>query len=309
MKIAGLSVVLLSLTVFENDAFVPHKSTFRRLNTLKSQKDLHEFDFLLQETTDANVQQQVGQPQSRRRIMLNDDRQTVLASTTFAQPDVEEYVEESDPYADIGLEPANPQVMKLQENPSFSTRVENKLKSMDLQDIVSTLIIPSIVVFAGARWGYNRISERVVDKADDLLDAFASEMIYHDGDFEEMKMCQKDYSKKLVWLGPGKTQTMLKKYLELYAKKRTVSPQAISSLSYVFSLFNLSEEKAAQLLVSLCRDMGDGKIASAGKLLFFGTHILKSPQGRAALEPIKDMIKATYREEAVAETMVDASQK
>ena len=59
------------------------------------------------------------------------------------------------------------------------------------------------------------------------MDSFASEMIYHDGDFEEMKLCHADYSKKLVMLGPSKTSTMLKRYLELYAKKRTVSPQAI----------------------------------------------------------------------------------
>merc|ERR1712021_231412 len=96
------------------------------------------------------------------------------------------------------------------------------------------------------------------------LESFASEMIYHDGDFEEMKLCYLDFSKKLAFLGPSKSSTMLKKYLETYAKKRTVSPQAISSLSYVFTLFKLSEEKAGKLLVSLCRDMGGEKISSAG---------------------------------------------
>lgn len=61
--------------------------------------------------------------------------------------------------------------------------------------------------------------------------------------------------------------------------------------------------------MSLCRDMGDTKISSAGKLLFFGSRILKGPEGQAALQPIKEMIKATYREETVAETMVEASQQ
>mmetsp|Transcript_40283 Transcript_40283/g.116440 ORF Transcript_40283/g.116440 Transcript_40283/m.116440 type:complete len:103 (+) Transcript_40283:1-309(+) len=102
---------------------------------------------------------------------------------------------------------------------------------------------------------------------------------------------------------------MLKRYLQLYAKKRTVSPQAISSLSYVFSLFKLSEEKTAQILVSLCRDMGDEKISSAGKLLFFGSRILKSAEGKKALEPIREMIKSTYREASVADTMIETSQQ
>jgi hypothetical protein len=82
-----------------------------------------------------------------------------------------------------------------------------------------------------------------------------------------------------------------------------------SSLSYVFSLFKLSEEEAAEILVSLCEDMGGQKISSAGKLLFFGSRILKSPEGKAALEPIKNMIKATYSGVEGAETLVETSQQ
>jgi rubredoxin len=82
-----------------------------------------------------------------------------------------------------------------------------------------------------------------------------------------------------------------------------------STLSYVFSIFKLSEEKAAQLLVSLCKEMGNERMSSAGKLLFFGSRILKSPEGKAALTPIRDMIKGSYREIEVAETMVETSQQ
>lgn len=82
-----------------------------------------------------------------------------------------------------------------------------------------------------------------------------------------------------------------------------------STLSYVFTLFKLSEERAAQVLVSLCQEMGEGKISSAGKILFFGSRIIQSPEGKVALEPIKDMIKSTYRDEEVAETLVETSQQ
>ena len=82
-----------------------------------------------------------------------------------------------------------------------------------------------------------------------------------------------------------------------------------STLSYVFALFKLSEDKAADVLVSLCREMGTDKISSAGKILFFGSRILKSPEGQQGLEPIKDLIKSTYREATVAETMVETSQQ
>ena len=35
---------------------------------------------------------------------------------------------------------------------------------------------------------------------------------------------------------------------------------------------------------------------------------MKSPEGKAALTPIKDLIKSTYRDERVAETLVETSQ-
>lgn len=57
--------------------------------------------------------------------------------------------------------------------------------------------------------------------------------------------------------------------------------------------------------------MGNNALSSAGKLLFFGSRILKSAEGKAALEPIRDLIKSSYRGEKgeVAESMVETSQQ
>ena len=55
--------------------------------------------------------------------------------------------------------------------------------------------------------------------------------------------------------------------------------------------------------------MGTEKLSSAGKLLFFGSRILKSSEGKAALKPIRDMIKSSYRDAEVAEEMVETSQQ
>jgi hypothetical protein len=226
MRVSTVALASLSLLSDNIDAFRPIQ--FSRSSTvLRNTDKLHEFDFLLTENSEVNIQQQ---SRSRRRIYLNDDSATVLASTTFAAPGVEEDAaqEEVDPYAEIGLDQINPQALKIQEqDQSMSQKVENRLKNMDLQDVVATLVVPSIVAFAGLRWGYNKVAGRVSDSKDSTLDDFARELIYHDGDFEQMKLCHTDYSKKLVWLGPQKTQAMLKRYLELYSKKRTVSPQAI----------------------------------------------------------------------------------
>lgn len=226
MRVSTIALASLSLLPDNCGAFRPIQIS-RSSIALKNSNNLHEFDYLLTENSELNIQQQ---SRSRRRVYLNDDRHTVLVSTTFAAPGMEEEAaqEEADPYADIGLEQPNPQALKIEEqNQSMSQKFENRLKTMDLQDIVATLVIPSIIAFAGLRWGFNKVSGRVSASKDSTLDDFAKELIYHDGDFEEMKLCHSDYSKKLVWLGPQKTQAMLKSYLELYAKKRTVSPQAI----------------------------------------------------------------------------------
>jgi hypothetical protein len=226
MRISTLAVASVSLLAANSDAFRPINLSSRQFTALNSQHKLHEFEYLLGENSQAQTHQQI---RSRRRIHLQDERATVLTSTTFAQPGFEEDMfEEADPYAEVGLEEANPQMAKIQQqNEGVSSRMEEKLKTMDLQDIVATLILPSIVGFAALRWGYNKVEKRVTVSLDATLDSFASEMIYHDGDFEEMKLSHSDYSKKLLVLGPKKTSAMLKRYLQLYSKKRTVSPQAI----------------------------------------------------------------------------------
>jgi hypothetical protein len=232
MRFAASAVVSLAILSANSDAFRPlhFSSSVRQATAVSALKNLHEFDYLLGEQSQSQQLQSV----SRRRINLNDERATVLTSSTFAAPGVvedtlaEEEQATYDPYADVGME-LDPQLAKIQQTKeqSVTQRFESKLKTMDLQDVISTLIIPSILVFVAGRWSFNKVSTRVVDTAETTLNAFAKEMIYHDGDFEEMKMCHGDFSTKLLWLGPKKTPAMLKRYLALYSKKRTVSPQAI----------------------------------------------------------------------------------
>lgn len=316
MKFAAAAVACLASTAV-SFTVVPHcnrvvAAAQRRQIKLQTaaEKNFHEFDYLLREGGDQLAQQPSI---SRRRIALTDSqdtRQTVLASTFPGAPVMTEEMDaavEDDPYANT-FDSQLGKIEQYQEQRETNT-LETKLKSMDLQDIVLTLVLPSIVVFAATRWAFNKVGGRVSKSADEILDSFAKEMVYHDGDFKEMELCVKDYKTKLVWMGPAKSDAMLKRYLESYAKKKTVSPQAIASLSYVFTIFKLSEEKAANILVALCKQMGTDKISSAGKLLFLGTRILKSPQGAAALQPIKALIMSTYRDERVAESLVETSQQ
>eukprot|EP00568_Trieres_chinensis_P012742 CAMPEP_0183291822 /NCGR_PEP_ID=MMETSP0160_2-20130417/1100_1 /TAXON_ID=2839 ORGANISM="Odontella Sinensis, Strain Grunow 1884" /NCGR_SAMPLE_ID=MMETSP0160_2 /ASSEMBLY_ACC=CAM_ASM_000250 /LENGTH=508 /DNA_ID=CAMNT_0025452679 /DNA_START=160 /DNA_END=1686 /DNA_ORIENTATION=+ len=200
------------------------------------------------------------------------------------------------------------QLREIQKSPSFDPK--SLIEGKDFTDIFFTIVMPLGLGLYGAKWAADKGAAKLAETADDKLDAYAGEMVYHDGDLDEMRMCHGDYKKKLAWLGPGKKRRMIHRYLETFAKKVTVSPQSISSLSYAFSLYKLSEDKAAQILSDLCLAMPE-KTASTGKLLFFGNHILKSPEARAKLEPIREMLASSYRDDVgiSGEDIVDKSQK
>eukprot|EP00978_Attheya_sp_CCMP212_P029879 scaffold107872_cov51-Attheya_sp.AAC.2 len=185
------------------------------------------------------------------------------------------------------------------------------LEGKDMTDITIFLIFPSIVGASLLKWAYGKAAVYTTEKTAELLEAYATEMCYHDGDVEEMKLAHKDYSRvKLAYLGPLKKDKMLKSFLTVYAKKKNVSPQSISTLSHVLTLYKLSEEKAAQVIKELCMELGKNKISSVGKLLFYATQILKSKEAKAALAPIKQMMATSYEGMDVdANQIVTGSQK
>jgi len=171
----------------------------------------------------------------------------------------------------------------------------NYIKGKDFGELFFFVFAPVVAAYYFGNKAYTMTTTKMDDKGEETLDQYANEMIYHDGDFEEMRLCNEDYQKKLMWMGPGKADTMIKRYLEFYAKKKTISPQAISSLSYVFSMYKLSEDKAAKILTDLVSTIPE-KVASAGKILFFGEHIFKTPEARAKLEPIRTFLASQYRD-------------
>lgn len=190
----------------------------------------------------------------------------------------------------------NELISKQQQQKSVGFSPMKYVEGKDFTDLFFTIFLPLGLAAYGAKWALGRSSSYLTDTADFKLDDFANEMVYHDGDMEEMEMCYKSYTKKLGWLGPNKKGRMINAYLEAFAKKVAVSPRSISSLSYAFSLFKLSEDKAAQVLAETATADPE-RTASNQKLLFFGNHILKSPEARAKLQPIRDMLTESYRDD------------
>ena len=223
---------------------------------------------------------------------INDDYQDEEIESSTSEEQVR-----GDPRLNALIQKKEQKAIKsVQPKSSFSVgkTMMNLVKGKDFGEIFFTVFVPIVGGYYGLKKAYELSMDKMGDKAESILDDYANEMIYHDGDFEEMKMCFSDYGKKLAWLGPKKGNAMILRYLDLYSKRKVVSPQAISSLSYVFSLHKLSEEQAAQILVDLATPE---RIASAGKLLFFGEHILKSKAAKNKLKPIRELLASSYRDD------------
>ncbi|GMH50572.1 hypothetical protein TrRE_jg13157 [Triparma retinervis] len=182
----------------------------------------------------------------------------------------------------------------------FSSQVA--APDIDPRSIMINVVAPA-VASAATLVGGGYLGTRAFNRRqDNLVATFASEMVYHANNLDEMSLCYKDTKKKLI----GRRTEMVTAYLELFMKKKVITTSAISSLSYVFSLFGLSENKAAELLVLTATNMRKAP-ASRGKLLFFGERILKSPEGRQSLQPIRDMLASNYR--SGGEEIVEVAQR
>lgn len=194
--------------------------------------------------------------------------------------------------------------MRFTKTPNYG--LKEMIADKNYNAMVTKLCIPIAILSVGAVWTARKAGDKYNTKMEDTLEQYANEMVYHDGDFDEMNMCHAEYKKRLSSFGLKRNDKMIKRYLEIFAKKKPVSPQALSSLSRVFTMYKLTEHQAANVLVEVSTSLKD-KLASAGKLLFFGEHILKSPEGLVALQPIRVMLSSKYR--AGGEFIVENAQK
>lgn len=263
MKIISSAVALLITAESQiARAFTLPSPSFTRNSV--SLRESNEFDFILNEGSaveNALIKKVIKSDMNRNHIISLPDSSaaiTLTSSMTFEEAsgmfsDTEDEGDESGDFGgefnylsteteqSSGTPNADPRVaeiirkekdqvaMKSQpaDTTPFSVKTLNYLKGKDFGEIFFTVLVPVIGGYFLLKKAYEKVSDQVETKADDTLDAYANEMIYHNGDFEEMKLAHMDYVKKLVFLGPKKNDAMLKRFLESYAKKVTVSPQAI----------------------------------------------------------------------------------
>ena len=255
MKVASLALlVVLSVERWHSqvEGFVVPAgiSTTLRSSSRYAAGDMGEYDHLLGEKTSNFVSNISGDtPRPARSVLRVPDGSglVTLTSSVAADPSAagEQFydaVQDSttldldDPFAADGTvnsegvtnDPrVNELISKQQQQKSVGFSPMKYVEGKDFTDLFFTIFLPLGLAAYGAKWALGRSSSYLTDTADFKLDDFANEMVYHDGDMEEMEMCYKSYTKKLGWLGPNKKGRMINAYLEAFAKKVAVSPRSI----------------------------------------------------------------------------------
>jgi len=107
---------------------------------------------------------------------------------------------------------------------SFRDLMEKK----EYNTIIVNYAVPLVIAGVGVGYAARALSTRYRTKIDGLFTSYANEMVYHDGDFEEMKACHDDYRRRLsAWTGllriGSLKRDMIGKFLESYAigRRRT----------------------------------------------------------------------------------------
>ena len=226
------AITLLVWTLASTKALIVPRRGFVRSSCLKA---TNEFEYLLNENGD-NSQISISQ-RSRRVVTAGSGKNAQLISSVAAAIDTEEEV--YDEYAlseadeeDIvsqstsGEFDGDTKLVSFQESQG-TNKFTKWLSQADFQEVVWTLFVPSLLAFAGLKWGLGKVNTNLSGKAETMLESFANEMIYHDGNNDEMSLCKLDWDGRLTWLGPTKKKRMLTVYLEDYTKRKPVSPQAI----------------------------------------------------------------------------------
>ena len=254
--VALLSMSATCMNSNSVEAFVaPHAATVGASARTGTRIDMAggEFDHLLGEKTSDFVSNVNGQPSRARTVLRVPDGSDLvtLTSSVAADPSasgdqfydaVEDTVDLDDPFAAestaAGAGPEgtsssaiidDPRVRELvaKKQQKFTFQPMKYVEGKDFTDLFFTVFLPVGLAAYGAKWALGRSTTYLSDTAEFKLEDYANEMVYHDGDMEEMEMCHKDYTTKLGWLGPNKKDRMIKAYLEAFAKKVSVSPKSI----------------------------------------------------------------------------------
>ncbi|KAL3775176.1 hypothetical protein ACHAW5_004741 [Stephanodiscus triporus] len=193
------------------------------------------------------------------------------------------------------------------------------VKGKDFADVTITILVPAFVAYLALKKVSDIAFGKLGDKADALYEKAAKDITYHVGDYESMESTYKDYKKKLWFNGaPSYINSQLVKRIAVaYCTQVSITPKSVSSLAYLLTMMKISDDEAADIFVTACRE-NPRSMAIAAKVLFYSEHVFKDESAKkktaplikqlstmfGGIEPVlqqqKEMAESAYRD-AVAE--------
>mmetsp|Transcript_30955 Transcript_30955/g.34249 ORF Transcript_30955/g.34249 Transcript_30955/m.34249 type:complete len:518 (+) Transcript_30955:309-1862(+) len=289
-------------------------------NNVVNNNNNHEFDFLLHENGNNDEIQSHSRRHSHRRVALNPSHYNKIEMTSAVATTTEEAaaalekefdaefgdseeddLDSLDEFTLSGMDKSlSPEAIQEMITTDLQNPVIQWFKETPMNEVIAGMILPTGLVSLGLFIGVSRFQEAYTTKTKGALLSYSNEMLYHDGNFGEMELCHKEWSKKLAWLGFNKKRRMLETYLADFAKKKTLTPLTISSISYIFSsLYKLKEVQAAKIVNRWCtrnnRDFKDG--SSQQKILFVMQQIFTTKEAMDELKGVRKLLKKAYPED------------
>lgn len=194
------------------------------------------------------------------------------------------------------------------------------VKGKDFADVTITILIPAFVSYLALK----KVSEiafgKLGEKADALYEKAAKDITYHVGDYESMEATYKDYKKKLWFNGAPSyiNSQLVKRIAVVYCNQVSITPKSVSSLAYLLTMMKITDDEAADIFVTACRE-NPRSMSIAAKVLFYSEHVFKDKSAKkktaplikqlstmfGGMEPVmeqqKEMAESAYRD-AVANT-------
>jgi hypothetical protein len=169
------------------------------------------------------------------------------------------------------------------------------VKGKDFADVTITVLIPAFVAYLALK----KVSEiafgKLGDKADALYEKAAKDITYHVGDYESMQSTYNDYKKKLWFNGAPSyiNSQLVKRICVAYCTQVSITPKSVSSLAYLLTMMKISDDEAADIFVTACRE-NPRSMSIAAKVLFYSEHVFKDKSAKKKTAPLIKQLSTMF---------------
>ena len=169
------------------------------------------------------------------------------------------------------------------------------VKGKDFADVTITILIPAFVSYLALK----KVSEiafgKLGEKADALYEKAAKDITYHVGDYESMEATYKDYKKKLWFNGAPSyiNAQLIKRIAVAYCNQVVISPKSVSSLAYLMTMMKITDDEAADIFVTACRE-NPRSMSIAAKVLFYSEHVFKEKSAKKKTAPLIKQLSTMF---------------